>query len=87
MDMTIGRTQEIKKLFVQSLLKTISEIDAEITQMEQKDQTIVVEDGFEQRDLLAVQVGVFLNATIKFFIQQGLTQQDIRLGLAASFVK
>ena len=87
MDMTIGRTQEIKKLFVQSLLKTISEIDADITKMEQKDQTIVVEDGFEQRDLLAVQVGVFLNGTLKFFIEQGLTQQDIRLGLAASLMK
>lgn len=81
MSMTRERTQEIKKLFIEQLKKTIVMIEEDIAQEELKDPSTVEEDGFDQRDLLAVQVGIFLNQTVVFFKGQGLTQEDITLGL------
>ena len=81
MSMTRERTQEIKKLFVEQLKNTVAMIEEDIAQGELKDQSTVEEDGFDQRDVLSVQVGVFLNQTVVFFKDQGLTQEDITLGL------
>ena len=81
MSMTRERTQEIKKLFVEQLKKTVVMIEEDIAQGELKDPSTVEEDGFDQRDLLVVQVGIFLNQTVVFFKSQGLTQEDITLGL------
>ena len=81
MSMTRERTQEIKKLFVEQLKKTVVMIEEDIAQGELKDPSTVEEDGFDQRDLLVVQVGIFLNQTVVFFKDQGLTQEDITLGL------
>ncbi len=81
MSMTRERTQEIKKLFVEQLKKTVVMIEEDIAQGEIRDPLTVEEDGFDQRDLLSVQVGVFLNQTVVFFKGQGLTQEDITLGL------
>ena len=81
MSMTRERTQEIKKLFVEQLKKTVVMIEEDIAQEELKDPSTVEEDGFDQRDILSVQVGVFLNQTTVFFKDQGLTQEDIMLGL------
>ena len=81
MSMTRERTQEIKKLFVEQLKNTVVMIEEDIAQGELKDQSTVEEDGFDQRDVLSVQVGVFLNQTVVFFKDQGLTQEDITLGL------
>lgn len=81
MSMTRERTQEIKKLFVEQLKKTTAMIEEEIAQGEIRDQSTTEEQGVSERDLLAVQVGVFLNQTTVFFKDQGLTQEDIMLGL------
>lgn len=84
MSMTRERTQEIKKLFVEQLKKTVVMIEEDIAQGELKDPSTVEEDGFDQRDVLSVQVGIFLNQTVVFFKGQGLTQEDITLGLRVS---
>lgn len=84
MSMTRERTQEIKKLFVEQLKNTVAMIEEDIAQEELKDPSTVEEDGFDQRDILSVQVGVFLNQTTVFFKDQGLTQEDIMLGLRAA---
>jgi hypothetical protein len=84
MSMTRERTQEIKKLFVEQLKKTVVMIEEDIAQEELKDPLTVEEDGFDQRDILSVQVGTFLNQTTVFFKHQGLTQEDIMLGLRVS---
>ena len=84
MSMTRERTQEIKKLFVEQLKNTVAMIEEDIAQEELKDPSTVEEDGFDQRDVLSVQVGIFLNRTVVFFKGQGLTQEDITLGLRVS---
>jgi len=81
MSMTRGRTQEIKKLFVEQLKNTIVVLEKNIAQEELKDQSATEEQGADQRDILSVQVGTFLNQTFRFFKNQGLTQEDITLGL------
>ena len=81
MSMTRERTQEIKKLFVEQLKNTVVMIEEDIAQEELKDSSTVEEDGFDQRDILSVQVGTFLNQTTVFFMHHGLTQEDIMLGL------
>lgn len=81
MSMTYGRTQEIRKLFVEQLKKTVVMIEEDIAQREIRDQSTTEEQGVSERDFLAVQVGIFLNQTVVFFKGQGLTQEDITLGL------
>lgn len=81
MSMTRERTQEIKKIFVEHLKTAIVMVEEDIAKEELEDQSSVEERGFDQRDILSVQVGVFLNQTVAFFKSQGLTQEDIMLGL------
>lgn len=84
MSMTRGRAQEIRKLFVEQLKKTVVMIEEDIARGEIKDQSTTEEDGVSERDVLSVQVGTFLNQTVVFFKDQGLTQEDIFLGLRVS---
>lgn len=81
MSMTRERTQEIKKLFIEQLKKTIVMLEINIAQEELEDQSATEEQGADQRDILSVQVGMFLNQTTVFFKHHGLTQEDIMLGL------
>ena len=81
MSMTRERTQEIKKLFVEQLKNTVVMIEEDIAQGEIRDPSTTEEQGVSERDLLAVQVGIFLNQTVVFFKGQGLTEEDITLGL------
>ena len=84
MSMTRGRAQEIRKLFVEQLKKTVVMIEINIAQEELEDQSATEEQGVSERDILSVQVGIFLNQTTVFFKDQGLTQEDIMLGLRVS---